>query len=100
MRNTNSKDKCLMVLNLAGQLHDVLFDVKDVYEYNFPTEKIHQIKINCGALVIDQDMLAKICSEKMIGKRVVCSAFDGTWMTEDVHTPFTLSVASETYWSS
>ena len=38
MKNTTSQDKWLMVLNLAGQLHDVLFDGKDVYEYNFPTE--------------------------------------------------------------
>jgi len=94
-----------MVLNLAGQLHDVLFDGKDVYDYNFPTEKIvsiqacYDLKTLCG-VVIDHDTLAKICSEKMIGKRVVSSAFDGTWMTEDVNTPFTLSVASETYWSS
>ena len=88
-----------MVLNLAGQLHDVLFDGKDVYDYNFPTEKIHSIKTLCG-LVIDHDTLVKICNEKMIGKKVVCSAFDGRWMTEYVDTPFTLSVASETYWSS
>ena len=88
-----------MVLNLAGQLHDVLFDGKDVYDCNFPTEKIHKIKTLCG-LVIDHDTLAKVCSEKMIGKKVVCSAFDGRWMTEDENTPFTLSVGSETYWSS
>lgn len=88
-----------MVLNLAGQLHDVLFDGKDVYEYNFPDEKIVKIKTLCG-IVIDQDTLAKVCSEKMIGKKVVSSAFDGRWMTEDENTPFSLSVASETYWSS
>lgn len=99
MRNTTSQDKWLMVLNLAGQLHDVLFDGKDVYEYNFPTEKIVSIKTLCG-LVIDHDTLVKVCNEKMIGKKVVSSAFDGRWMTEDVNTPFTLSVASETYWSS
>ena len=88
-----------MVLNLAGELHDVLFDGKDVYDYNFPTEKIHKIKTLCG-IVIDHDTLAKVCWEKMIGKKVVCSAFDGTWMTEDENTPFTSSVGSETYWSS
>lgn len=99
MKNPTSQDKWLMVLNLAGQLHDVLFDGKDVYEYNFPDEKIVKIKTLCG-VVIDHDTLAKICSEKMIGKKVVSSAFDGRWMTEDINTPFTLSVASETYWSS
>lgn len=99
MKNPTSKDKWLMVLNLAGQLHNVLFDGKNVYDYNFPTEEIHNIKTFCGA-VIDHDTLVKACSEKMIGKKVVCSAFDGRWMTEDENTPFTLSVASETYWSS
>lgn len=89
-----------MVLQLAGRLYDVLFDGKDVYECNFPTEKIVSIKINCGAIIIDQERLAKICSEKMIGKKVVSSAFDGTWVAEDENTPFALSVTSETYWSS
>lgn len=99
MKNPTSQDKWLMVLNLAGQLHDVLFDGKDVYDYNFPDEKIVKINTLCG-VVIDHDTLAKICSEKMIGKKIVCSALDGRWMTEDINTPFTLSVASETYWSS
>jgi hypothetical protein len=99
MRNTTSKDKWLMVLNLAGELHHVLFDGEYVYDYNFPTEKIHNIKTLCG-LTINHDDLVEACHEVMIDKKVVCSAFDGTWMTEDITTPFGLSVGSENYWSS
>lgn len=99
MKNPTSREKWLMVLNFAGEYHDVLFDGKNVYDYNFPDEKIQVIESLCG-LNIDHDMLAKVCSDKMVGRKVVCSAFDGTWMTEDENTPFTSSVGSETYWSS
>jgi hypothetical protein len=99
MKNTTSKDKWLMVLNIAGEYHDVLFNGENVYDFNFPTEKIVSIKSRCG-IVLTQDILSNACKDKMENRKVVCSAFDGTWMTEDKSTPFTSSVGSETYWSS
>jgi len=88
-----------MVLNIAGSFHYVLFDGESVYDYNFPDEKIVSMDTGCG-LILNQEILALACKEKMIGKKVVCSAFDGTWMTEDENTSFTNSVGSETYWCS
>ena len=99
MKNPTTKDKWLMVLSIGGQYHDVLFDGKDVYDYTFPTEKIVSIMGLCG-LSFGQETLVKACEKKMVGMKVVCSAFDGRWMAEAKDTPFTSSVASETYWSS
>jgi len=99
MKNPTSKDKWLMVLNISGFYHNVLFDGEAVYDYNFPTEKIIKIPTFCG-IMIDQETLALSCKKKMENMKVVSSAFDGTWMAENKDTPFTSSVSSETYWCS
>ena len=99
MKNPTSKDKWLMVLTIAGEFHYVLFDGESVYDYNFPEEKVVSIIGTCGNS-FGQETLATVCKKKMEGKKVVCSAFDGTWGTEDENTPFTSSIASETYWCS
>jgi hypothetical protein len=91
--------KWLMSLNLAGDWHIVLFDGESVYEELFPEEKIQKITTRCG-ISLDQSQLVDICSKKMETMNVVQSAFDGRFMAEDKSTPFTSSVASETYWSS
>lgn len=98
MKNPTSKDKWLMSLNISGFYHDVLFDGESVYDYLFPTEKIYKIP-SCSGW-INQETLALACKKKMENMKVVSSAFDGTWMAENKDTPFTSSVASETYWSS
>lgn len=99
MKNPTSKDKWLMVLTISNRIYDVLFDGESVYDYNFPTEKIVNIRGLCGNS-FGQETLAAVCKRKMEGKKVVCSAFDGTWTTEDENTPFTSSIGSETYWCS
>jgi hypothetical protein len=99
MKNPTSKDKWLMVLNISGIYHDLLFDGEKVYDYNFPTEMIASIPTFCG-INVNQETLSQACKKKMENMKVVSSAFDGTWMAEDKSTPFTSSVASETYWCS
>jgi hypothetical protein len=99
MKNPTSKDKWLMGLNVAGAFHRVLFDGEKVYDYNFPAEEIVSIPTFCG-IKVNQETLSQACKKKMESMKVVSSAFDGTWMAEDKSTPFTSSVASETYWCS
>ena len=93
------KPKWLMSLHIAGECHAVLFDGERVYDSNFPTEEIEKIAAKCG-LILNQEQLAETCKMKMEGMKVVSSAFDGRLMAEDKNTPFTCSVASETYWCS
>lgn len=88
-----------MSLNIAGEWQVVLFDGEGVYEELFPEEKIHKLTARCGINLNQEDLVA-ICTKKMESMNVVQSAFDGRWMAEDKNTPFTLSVASETYWST
>jgi len=92
-------NKWLMSLNVAGEYHIVLFDGEGVYEELFPEEKIQKLTARCGVSLNQEDLVA-ICAKKMETMNVVQSAFDGRWMAEDKNTPFTSSVASETYWSS
>jgi hypothetical protein len=99
MKNPTSSEKWLMSLNIGGEYHRVLFDGKIVYDSIFPYEIIMSIKGTCGHS-FSQEILASVCSEKMKDMKVVMSAFDGTWAAEDKNTPFTCSIASETYWSS
>lgn len=98
MKNPTTKNKWLMSLNIAGEFHYVLFDGESVYDYNFPEEKIVSILSPCGVRLM-QEELAATCKDKMQDLKVVCSALDGTWMCEQKDKPFSLSVASEAYWS-
>jgi hypothetical protein len=99
MKNPTSQNKWLMVLNIGGMFHDVLFDGQKVYDTSFPSEEIVAIPCHSG-VVLNQEILSETCKNKMQNMKVVSSAFDGTWVAENKDTPFTLSVASETYWST
>jgi hypothetical protein len=53
-----------ITLNIAGELHHVLFDGKIVSDPLFPKEPISKIVARC-CHVIDQETLVKICEDKL-----------------------------------
>jgi hypothetical protein len=57
-------EKKLVLLNIAGQIHSVLFDGEKVTDTLFPEEKILCIPNPCG-IEINQEMLVNICQQKL-----------------------------------
>lgn len=54
-----------LILNIAGEFHDVLFDGEKVTEPLFPDQKIQRIVARCG-IVLTQSDLVDIC------RRIAC----------------------------
>ena len=69
MKTITTQNKWFMSLNIAGQLHGVLFDGKNVYDDCFPEEKIERIPTCFGT--INQEQLSNVCQEKMKELKVI-----------------------------
>ena len=97
MKKITTKEKYGIVLNIAGLMHEFLFDGEKVYDTTFPAEEIVKVKVPCG-FFLNQSEVAQICKEKMKDMVIVQSALNGEYIAEHKDTPKEFSLSNPAVW--